>query len=195
MNRALQAAHPNRTMTTFGGVNVIAFGDFHQLPPIGDDKLYHLRNKWAPNSEHYLGYHAFQQFKKTVVLTEQCRIQDAEWQALLGRMRYGICTKSDILELRRLVIKASDSCKHQDKAITLNPFEEYRSRKLHWRGMERCGAPHTASNSARSLECNPSGQLVETLRSTNLAMSRIPPLQQTTGDELRDRQPRVQTKS
>jgi len=93
----------------FGGINVIVFGDFHQLNPIGDRNLYcpQARSAQGNTVDAILGHEIFRTFTTAVELTIQCRVKDPDWQALLGRMRYGNCSRDDVQMIRTLVFKVS----------------------------------------------------------------------------------------
>ncbi|KAJ7475396.1 hypothetical protein B0H11DRAFT_1917799 [Mycena galericulata] len=49
------------------------------------------------------------EFNTVVTLTEQKRITDLPWKALLGRLRYGACTEDDINMLRSLLVTEGSS--------------------------------------------------------------------------------------
>ena len=105
-----KAKHANPDLP-FGGVDIIFFGDFIQFPPIGDYPLY---SDWddesvtAPRSkseiEKKLGQNLWRQVDRIVLLDEQMRVTDREYQDLLNRLREGICTDSDFEMLNRQVI-------------------------------------------------------------------------------------------
>jgi hypothetical protein len=48
--------------------------------------------------------HIYKQFTRVVILRDQMRIQDPEWNEILDRLRTGDCTKKDLLEIRKLVL-------------------------------------------------------------------------------------------
>jgi hypothetical protein len=75
--------------TSFGGVNVILLGDFHQFPPIARSKrdaLYYPSNLEARNMSSQLGRAIFEEFTMTVELKEQKRVTDLIWLAFLRRL-------------------------------------------------------------------------------------------------------------
>lgn len=80
-----------------GGISVIMFGDFAQLPPVGDKPLF------TPVSNQQLSFHGhtvYHQFT-TVVILKQIRRQmgrstnDQAFRELLGRLRNGELNKDD----------------------------------------------------------------------------------------------------
>jgi hypothetical protein len=107
ISRHLQAAKSSDRSRYFGGVNVLVFGDFHQLNPIGDRILYssNMTTPQQRSTDAVIGHEIYRAFTVAVELTEQCRITDNVWQSLLGRMRFGICTTDDLLVIDSLVIK------------------------------------------------------------------------------------------
>ena len=98
-----KAKHANPDLP-FGGIDIIFY-------PIGDYPLY---SDWddesvtAPRSkseiEKKLGQNLWRQVDRIVLLDEQMRVTDREYQDLLNRLREGICTDSDFEMLNRQVI-------------------------------------------------------------------------------------------
>jgi hypothetical protein len=102
--------------TTFGGVNMIFAGDFYQLPPVGQTRLYaHVEKRTAHKKKKSSGVRTasastengqknifgkllWLTVKTVVLLTENKRqegVENAEFVSLLGHLRYGRCTNAD----------------------------------------------------------------------------------------------------
>ena len=86
----------------FGGVNVIFAGDFAQLPPVGQTKLYAHINTAKVNTSSgqnaVFGKILWLSVNTVVMLTEVMRQsgeQNARFVDLLSRLRDGRCTKTD----------------------------------------------------------------------------------------------------
>lgn len=90
MDHILRQARSYQSSRPFGGLRVIMFGDFYQLPPV---------HKGEPRSgEHFCNQTtAWSTLHPSVVeLTQQVRQEgDVEFAALLGRMRIGEMTPED----------------------------------------------------------------------------------------------------
>ena len=104
------AKHANPDLP-FGGVDVIFLGDFMQFPPIGDYPLYSDwddDNVTAPKTkseiERRLGQNLWRQVNRIVLLDEQMRVTDRQYQDLLNRLREGECTDSDFEMLNKRVV-------------------------------------------------------------------------------------------
>jgi len=68
MDHCLCQAHPQNADEIFGGIPTISFGDFGQLPPVGDSPMYSDK----PSAYHTALYaencHVFEYFKQSVTL-------------------------------------------------------------------------------------------------------------------------------
>ncbi|KAJ3924427.1 MAG: hypothetical protein NXY57DRAFT_875562, partial [Lentinula lateritia] len=75
--------------------------DFHQFPPVGNGTgaLYmeQCKNWFAVQ-----GRDIYQSFNKAVILTNQMRVRDERWMALLNRLHTGSCNEDDIDKLHKL---------------------------------------------------------------------------------------------
>ena len=86
----------------FGGVNIIFVGDFAQLPPVGDTKLYSQLQKdkvgTVPGQKNVFGKLLWLSVNKVVILEELIRQNaqdDAQFTQLLARLHLGSCTDHD----------------------------------------------------------------------------------------------------
>ena len=100
----------------FGGINVIFAGDFAQLPPVMDTKLYaRLDNKklhaeTKAGQKTTFGKLLWHSVGTVVILTEQmrqCGEANQRFVSLLGRLREGMCTDDDFSLLNSRVISAA----------------------------------------------------------------------------------------
>lgn len=85
----------------FGGLNVLLFGDFHQIPPVTGLPLYSQKTR---SNYSTCGRGIFKQFETVVILKEQVRVRDPGWVAILRRARTGSCTEQDLNEIRSLIL-------------------------------------------------------------------------------------------
>ena len=102
----------------FGGINVIFAGDFAQLPPVLDAKLYtHLDNKKLcaekpAGQKTTFGKLLWRSIGTVVILTEQMRQRgesNEQFASLLNRLREGCCTEDDFMLLNsRLMSNAGE---------------------------------------------------------------------------------------
>uniref|UniRef100_A0A1X7VIB7 ATP-dependent DNA helicase n=1 Tax=Amphimedon queenslandica TaxID=400682 RepID=A0A1X7VIB7_AMPQE len=84
------------TEVLFGGLNVIAVGDFYQLPPVRDKFVFEDGRGCNPGSTHL-----WRDEFKLVELTHHMRQRgDTQYSEILNRVRIGSQTKSDISVLR-----------------------------------------------------------------------------------------------
>lgn len=97
----------------FGGMSVIFAGDFSQLPPVLDTKLYtHLNHKklradTRAGQKMMFGKLLWHSIGTVVILTEQMRQHgdaNVQFASLLSRLREGVCTEDDFLLLNSRLI-------------------------------------------------------------------------------------------
>jgi len=101
--------------TAFGGVNVIFAGDFAQLPPIGDVRLYKSMNTSNISSAttnraqaKVLGKLLWLSVETVIILHETMRqagSENARFVELLQRLRCGICTSTDYKLLKDRLLR------------------------------------------------------------------------------------------
>ena len=77
---------------SFGGINVILCGDFHQFPPVAassNDVLYFPSDANRDSVDRLLGQQIYEEFTMVVILKQQMRCTDPEWLDFLQHLRYG----------------------------------------------------------------------------------------------------------
>lgn len=126
---AKKSQTPDSIHAPFGGISVILCGDFHQFPPVikgvpgalfqpnvatpavtkpKKSKTKPLQPKTETQVKKDLmsqtGREIYERFTTVVLLTEQMRVSDPIWRALLQRMRRGQTAEQDFDTLRSLII-------------------------------------------------------------------------------------------
>jgi hypothetical protein len=94
---------------SFGGINIIISGDFHQFPPVATaltEALYFPIN-FMHSTEAQLGRTIFEEFTTVIILTEQVRVTDEVWHDFLQHLRNGQVQERHIKMLRTLVLSDS----------------------------------------------------------------------------------------
>lgn len=122
----------------FGSLNVILCGDFHQFLPVGNPTgaLYDCTFQHTGKKSRFMeeGFEVYRSFDRAVTLKEQMRVRDAEWIALLGRLRMGSCSCKDIdlLHTLRLDLPENDlpdfSTLGWENAVLITPRHSVRKR-------------------------------------------------------------------
>jgi len=96
---------------SFGRVNVILCGDFHQFPPVATlptEALYFPSNPQRDSAESQLGRAIYEEFNTVVLLKEQMRVTDPVWRYFLKHLRYGQVKEEHVKMLQTLVITNPD---------------------------------------------------------------------------------------
>lgn len=111
---------------SFGGLHVIAFGDFHQCTPVGDSPLWkaHEGNR---NPAKEAGRKLWVDFFTLVVdLQEIMRQRDElQWAEFLRRMRSNTCTLEDDAFISAIAARSADlSAAHWRSAVVLTPVND-----------------------------------------------------------------------
>ena len=92
----------NHPTVTFGGVNLIFFGDFLQFPAVSCLDLYMNKSE----SKYALNHDLWRSLNVVVILHQQMRqAEDPEYAAMLQRIRYRVPSDDDILKLQRTSVR------------------------------------------------------------------------------------------
>ena len=97
---------------SFGGINVILCGDFHQFPPVAsppNEALYFPAIPQRDSVDALIGRTIYEEFELVVLLKEQIRCTDPVWLDFLQHLRYGRVQEQHIHMLRRLVLGDSNA--------------------------------------------------------------------------------------
>src|SRR6202044_3953442 len=99
-DRRLRQAFPQKAEEILGGIPTIIFGDFAQLPPIGDTPLYSTKKSHKRSALHEEGRRVFESFSQSVTLDKVYRQagEDAEqvkFRDALMRLRTYSTTQED----------------------------------------------------------------------------------------------------
>ena len=97
---------------SFGGINVVFCGDFHQFPPVAcavSEALYQPSNMVTDSLDSQLGRAIYEEFSTVVILREQLRVTDNVWRDLLTHLRYGRIQERHLTVLRKQLIKHPNS--------------------------------------------------------------------------------------
>ena len=101
----------------FGGISIIFAGDFSQLPPVLDAKLYTHLDRKQLHAESLLGQKTtfgkllWRSVGTVVILTEQMRQSgegNEQFVSLLSRLREGMCTMDDFFLLNSRLISTAE---------------------------------------------------------------------------------------
>lgn len=106
--RASLGIDGNNTGVAFGNLNVVLLGDFHQFPPVATSKRELYSDCPIKEDIPNRGRSLYKQFNTVIKLDQQMRICDHVWNGILHCLRTGDCTKSDIAEIRKLVLGHQD---------------------------------------------------------------------------------------
>ena len=96
---------------SFGGINVIICGDFHQFPPVAAppyEALYYPANGGKDTSDALLGRAIYEEFTTVVILKEQIRCVDPIWHDFLQHLREGRVQERHVKLLQGLVLDHPD---------------------------------------------------------------------------------------
>ena len=104
IDQRLRQAFPQHRDQPFGGLTVIMFGDFAQLPPVGDPPLYHQPTENNPPFVHQGSKLYKETFTKVFYLEQQIHQQgqredDMRFAPVLALLRVGEVTMEGGLEI------------------------------------------------------------------------------------------------
>ncbi|PPQ74787.1 hypothetical protein CVT24_003726 [Panaeolus cyanescens] len=95
------------TEQSFGAINVILLGDFHQFPPVARpirDALYYPINQEIDTLTSQIGRAIYEEFRTVVLLKEQRRVSDPVWLDFLQHLRRGEVQAHHLTMLEGLVL-------------------------------------------------------------------------------------------
>lgn len=97
-----------KSSDSFGGINVILCGDFHQFPPVAcavTEALYYPTNIATDSVDSQIGRAIYEEFDTVVILRDQLRITDDVWHDFLTHLRYGHVQERHLSMLRKQIVK------------------------------------------------------------------------------------------
>ncbi|CAK5281207.1 unnamed protein product [Mycena citricolor] len=96
---------------SFGGINVILCGDFHQFPPVATSPTQALYHPPQPGDSlnTKVGRSIYEEFTTVVILKQQMRDTDVVWLDFLRHLRVGDVQEHHLAMLRTLVIRPQDN--------------------------------------------------------------------------------------
>ena len=100
INERLQLIMGTADTTLYGGVSILAVGDFHQLPPVMKPPLYaQFEDSYKRLNPTHLWRVFFHLYKLTEIMQQK---NNKDFAQLLNRVRLGsaYCTESDIQVLK-----------------------------------------------------------------------------------------------
>jgi hypothetical protein len=172
---------------SFGGVNVIILGDFHQFPPVARpirDALYYPSNAETDSLGSQIGRAIYEEFTMVVTLKEQKRVTDPVWHDFLRNLRTGSVNAGHVQMLRSLIIgeKSSDNVDFESEpwndASLVTPRHAVR---VHW------------NNAALRKMCREKGQSIficraeDTIRGRSIGLRERYALESHRGNSKRNR--------
>ncbi|KAJ7126689.1 hypothetical protein C8R44DRAFT_779272 [Mycena epipterygia] len=112
LSRNISIAKGGTSPHSFGGVNLILCGDFHQFPPVAcepSEALYYPIDAVLDSLESKLGRMIYEEITTVVILKEQVRVTDPVWLDFLRHLRVGNVQKHHLVMLRTLIAGKEDS--------------------------------------------------------------------------------------
>ena len=129
LRQAKNIRKENYTNAAYGDVNVLATGDFFQLPPVMESSVFSISQKNRRPLEQAFSRHIWKDYFYLHELTEIVRQQgDPIFAEVMSRVRTGIKTDDDMKILNELVchcckLNCRTKCQCECKCITDSPCE------------------------------------------------------------------------
>ncbi|CAK5279527.1 unnamed protein product [Mycena citricolor] len=111
LSRKIGISKASSSDKSFGGVNVIICGDFHQFPPVASSPLqalYHPSDEARDNVDMKVGRVIYKEFTTVILLKQQMRVMDEVWRDFLRHLRVGNVQERHITMLRTLLLTDKD---------------------------------------------------------------------------------------
>ncbi|KAJ7649917.1 hypothetical protein FB45DRAFT_1075708, partial [Roridomyces roridus] len=93
---------------SFGGINLIVCGDFHQFPPVAvgaSEALYYPSDAINDSVESHVGRAIYKELTTVVLLKQQMRVTDPVWLDFLRHLRAGNVQEDHLTILRTLLVR------------------------------------------------------------------------------------------
>jgi len=107
LSRNISIGKKNEQQVSFGGLNIIILGDFHQFPPVARpirDALFYANDPERDGVSSQIGRSIYEEFTTVVQLKQQCRTHDPVWLEFLRHVRKGIVNDDDLRMLDTLIL-------------------------------------------------------------------------------------------
>ncbi len=107
LSRNISIGKKNEEQISFGGLNIIILGDFHQFPPVARpirDALFYPNDPQKDLVSSQIGQSIYDEFTTVVQLKQQCRTHDPVWLNFLRHVRRGTVDDDDLRMLQTLVL-------------------------------------------------------------------------------------------
>ncbi|CAK5270204.1 unnamed protein product [Mycena citricolor] len=138
LSRNIGVGKSSSTDKSFGGINVILCGDFHQFPPVAksinqalyyptggalqatsNDGRFRTAGKMNDTVDTKIGRVVYEEFTTVVILKQQMRVSDPVWLDFLRHLRIGDVEEEHLAMLRTLVLNPSEKLDDGWLAATL----------------------------------------------------------------------------
>lgn len=107
LSRNIGIGKRNQENVSFGGVNIILLGDFHQFPPVArpiSDALFYPINAEKDRISSQIGRCIYEEFAMVVILKKQLCTVDPVWYTFLQHLHKGAIDDNDLAMLSFLIL-------------------------------------------------------------------------------------------